>query len=187
MKSGELQQLNEHRLQDHFADAHAEGNCSGQWSVVFKEAVPYPVEGLGMITLVKAPFVVCDHCQALYFYPGLEQDIRRRLAERLINDGNALDKKQLRFLRVVSGLTQQQTADALNMDVKEYNKFESVTNTTRAMSIDRQFRLRVLYARLLGLDLNKLASLADHQHPDDAVLLSPRIEADPELLRRLAF
>jgi len=105
----------------------------------------------------------------------------------LVNDGNALDKKQLRFLRIVSGLTQQQTADALNMDVKEYNKFESVTNTTRAMSIDRQFRLRVLYARLLRLDLTKLASLADHQHPDEAVLLSTRVETDPELLRRLAF
>jgi transcriptional regulator with XRE-family HTH domain len=187
MRSGNIERLDEHRLQEQFADAHAEGKCPGHWHVAVKEAVPYPIEGLGMVTVVNAPFVTCDHCQALYFYPGLEEEIRRSLAERLVNDGNALDKKQLRFLRIVSGLTQQQTADALNMDVKEYNKFESVTNTTRAMSIDRQFRLRVLYARLLRLDLTKLASLADHQHPDEAVLLSTRVETDPELLRRLAF
>ena len=80
-------------------------------------------------------------------------------------DGHALDKKQLRFLRLVSGLTQQQAAEALNIDVKEYNKFESITNTTRQLSIDRQFRLRAIYARLLGLDLNQLASLANKVNP----------------------
>ncbi len=90
-------------------------------------------------------------------------------------------------MRIVSGLTQQKTADALNMDVKEYNKFESVANTTRAMSIDRQFRLRVLYARLLGLDLTQLANLADRQRPDEGLQLSTRVETDPELLRRLAY
>jgi len=185
MRFGNIDLLNEEQLQQHFADAHADPNCSGCWSIVIKESVPYQVESLGMMTLVKAPFVVCDRCHSLYFYPGTETAIRQGLAARLINDGHALDKKQLRFLRLVSGLTQQQAAEALNIDVKEYNKFESITNTTRQLSIDRQFRLRVIYARLLGLDLNQLASLADHQHPDELVVLSQRFEPDPELLRSI--
>jgi transcriptional regulator with XRE-family HTH domain len=186
MTFGNLKSLDERRLQDEFEDAHATCDCKGTWKVTTRENIPHTIEGLGMVILVKAPFVECDTCEALYFYPGLEQNLRLGIATQLINDAHALDKRQLRFLRIVAGMTQQETASALNMDVKEYNKFESVNNTTRHLSIDRQFRLRVIYARRLGLDLNELARIADHLDPDQTVHLPQRIDGN-DLLNRLAL
>jgi len=142
-----------------YKDMHRELPCKGKWKQIVRKNIPYSLDTLGIVFLKKAFFISCPKCGAMYFAPGFEQAVTTKLAEHLVLDRYILEKAQLRYLRTLFGLTQKDIAQALDIDVKEYNKFESTKVATRIMNPDKQVRLKLYYASKLGLSVDKLMEL----------------------------
>lgn len=138
-------------LQRFFADHHSAEKCHGKWMPIVQENVPYRLDSHIVLTLVHAPFVKCNECGATFFAPGFEDWLKTRVAKDLIGQQGMLPKAVIRFLRTLTGKTQREIAGFLDLSQEEYNKFESISNTTRQLNPDRQSRLKAIFADLLDI------------------------------------
>ncbi len=134
-----------------FEDHHSTPDCDGKWELVLKDRVPYKLDSRFFTILDKSPFVICKKCHATFFAPGFEEWLRHKVALDILKQPGLLSKPLLRFLRNETGKTQKEIAELLSITTEEYNKFESVKNTTRRLTPDRQARLKMIFADLLGI------------------------------------
>lgn len=147
-----------------YKDAHQNRECDGQWHQIFTVKDFYPAGTLGPIPLPCIPYVQCSKCKATYLAPGFQDFIEEVIATRLVLSNGLLDKKQLRFLRQYFDLSQEKLAEKLGVGDRFYmSKYES-KGSTQHMPADVQFKLKVLYAKMLGIDsTDSIYSLLDQQ------------------------
>ena len=139
------------RLED-YKDAHQKLDCNGKWGQAFTVNDYYPAGALGPIQLPCIPYIRCSKCEAMLLAPGFQDFIEEVIASNLVLSKGLLDKKQLRFLRQYFDLSQEKLAEQLGVGDRFYmSKYES-GSSTQHMPADVQFKLKVLYAKMLGID-----------------------------------
>jgi hypothetical protein len=175
MKYGEFDQM---RLNRSLSDFHSDDNCQGNWEISLQENVPYRLDSHIVLTIKNAPFVKCDSCGSTFFVPGFENWLKHQVALDILKQQGMMPKPAIRFLRVLTGKTQKEIADILEVPTDEYNKFESVSNTTRQLNPDRQSRLKGIFADLLNIQDAEVYRRAVYIHDDEVVALPKTIQAE---------
>jgi len=134
-----------------FTYHHQNQNCTGTWSLMIQKDVPFPLVGLGTSLFPMAVFVVCPTCKAAYLLPGFLDFIEHSIASYLVVSDRLLTPQELKFLRVVFGMTQRDVVGQIEMDsVSYYSKCET-GKTGFSLGSDKQVRLKLLYATKLGI------------------------------------
>ena len=137
--------------QEDFIHHHQDPSCDGTWGLLVQNNVPFPLSGLGAVLLPTACFVACPKCKAAFFLPGFQGLVEHILATNLVVNERILAPKEIKFLRLMFGLTQQEVIDEIEMEsVSYYSKCET-GKTGFAFSPDKQVRLKLLYATKLGI------------------------------------
>jgi transcriptional regulator with XRE-family HTH domain len=132
-----------------YANSHSTIGCNGKWEVKEFENIPYPLESMGIISLPIALVIQCPKCGSTYFIPGFEEFIRKIVATRIVISRRPLKDSEIRFLRIIFGLTQKEITEAIALEsISYYSKCE---NGKEHLSIDKQVRLKLHYAYLLGI------------------------------------
>ena len=144
-------ELDYRKLENMLNDLHIEDDCDGKWELEEEKNVTYRLDTRVLI-LDRAFFAVCKKCGAKHFYPGFEDAVKRSYARALLSTDGMLTKPALRFLRTYSGKTQKEMGAYFGISKDEYNKFESIKNTTRKLNPDRQARIKVIFADLLNIE-----------------------------------
>ena len=151
------------RLRD-YAGAHSKEECSGKWKPIFEKNDYFAAGALGPMQVSCIPYIECDQCEARYYMPGFQDWVEDVIAHKLVLNKGLLNKKQLRFLRQYFDLTQEQVADKLGLTGRHYYSRVESENSVRQMSPETQFRLKVLYAKMLGIsDADQIYELLDAQ------------------------
>jgi DNA-binding transcriptional regulator YiaG len=154
MKSGKghnIHKLGVFREKD-YKDAHQGRDCDGRWVPTFELNEFFPAGALGPIKVSCVPYIKCNKCKATFLAPGFQDFIEEVIASRLVLSKALLDKKQLKFLRQHFDLSQDRLSELLGVGDRFYmSKFES-GNSAHQMPADVQFKLKVVYAKMLGID-----------------------------------
>jgi transcriptional regulator with XRE-family HTH domain len=134
---------------EEYKNSHTPIDCDGKWEIKKLENIPYPLEAIGIISLPLAIVLQCPKCGATYFVPGFEEFVRRVIATQIVISSRPLGFSEIRFLRIMFGLTQKEVIEAIDLEsVSYYSKCE---NGKEELSLDKQVRLKLHYACLLGI------------------------------------
>jgi len=155
MKSGTknhmIKKISTFSLED-YKNAHQNPRCTGQWHQIFNINDFYPAGALGPIRVPCIPYIQCEKCKAMFLVPGFQDFIEEVIAMALVLSKGLLDKKQLRFLRQYFDLSQDKLSEHLGVGDRFYmSKLESPSSDLQ-MSADVQFKLKVVYAKMLGIE-----------------------------------
>lgn len=135
-----------------YKDAHQNQECTGQWGQIFNLNDFYPAGALGPIRVPCVPYIQCEKCKAMFLVPGFQDFIEEVIATTLVLSKGLLDKKQLKFLRQYFDLSQEKLSEHLGVGDRFYmSKLESEGSDLH-MPADVQFKLKVIYAKMLGID-----------------------------------
>lgn len=138
--------------QEDFTYHHQAPGCDGAWGILIQQNVPFPLNGLGTVMLPVAAFITCPKCQAAYTLPGFQDLVEHVIAMNLVVTERILAPKEVKFLRLMFGLTQQAVIDEIELEsVSYYSKCET-GKPGFALSPDKQVRLKLLYATKLGIN-----------------------------------
>jgi putative zinc finger/helix-turn-helix YgiT family protein len=74
-----------------------------------------PLVGLDQVVLVKGPGLICDHCGATTIPGEVLEEIMATLAGLIVEQGEELTPREVRYLRETLGLTQEELADRLGL------------------------------------------------------------------------
>lgn len=150
--------------------AHYVDGCEGDVIVVSQDRTPIGLTGLGYTVVKNLPMVVCKRCEAAFLPEGLDLAIEQAYAKWLLIQSRQLAPQELRFVRVLLGISQSELAGHLDSDRTYISKCESQKSLT-SMSFDKQLRMRIFAARKLAAseaEFTKLATvLADIQDRQD--------------------
>lgn len=112
--------------------------------------------------------------------------VEELIASKLVLSKGLLDKKQLKFLRQHFDLSQEKLSELLGIGDRFYmSKLES-RNSDLQMPADVQFKLKVLYAKMLEINsAESIYSLLDQQ--DTYIKLAPEdLPPAQEIKKRFA-
>lgn len=162
--------------QEDFVYHHQTPDCGGTWGILVQQNVPFPMSGLGTVMLPMAAFVTCPQCKAAYTLPGFQDLVEHVIATNLVVTERILAPKEIKFLRLMFGLTQQQVVEGIESEsVSYYSKCET-GKPGFALSPDKQVRLKLIYATKLGIsateDYHRISlTSAKREQPEPGLLV----------------
>lgn len=133
-----------------YTNHHVKNDCDGTWGVMHSTNVPYPIDALGTVLLPIVPFIACPKCEAAYLMPGFLELVQKTIASHLVVSDKVLSAKEIRFLRLTFGLTQQDVVDAIDMESTSY--YSKCETGKEPFGSDKQVRIKLLYATKLGIN-----------------------------------
>ncbi len=174
--------------QEDFSYHHQEPTCDGSWGILIQKNALFPLNALGTALLPMAPFVACPKCKAAYLLPGFQDLVEHTIALKLVVSDRILMPKEIKFLRLMFGLTQQAVIDEIELvSVSYYSKCESGKQGV-TLGPDKQVRLKLLYAIKLGIHsaedyhrINLTSGKRDQVEPGVLIELRPNPEAVEKL------
>ncbi len=178
MKSGS-KQVYKINLEDYEA-YHESDDCEGKFVPAVTLNGLYDSSALGPVKLPIIPQFRCAKCGAAVLAEGFNEWIEKILAHNLLISHGSLSKKQIKFLRQHFGFSQEKLGQRLGIDKHEMSKFESSQFSNRVMDIDKQLRLRLIFAELIGIkEIDKLYQLASTK--DSAVDVNKIVPTKEEI------
>ena len=133
-----------------YTNHHVKSGCDGTWGIMHSNSVPYPIDVLGTVLLPIVPFIACPKCEAAYLMPGFLELVQKTIASHLVVSDKVLSAKEIRFLRLTFGLTQQGVVDAIDMESTSY--YSKCETGKEPFGSDKQVRIKLLYATKLGIN-----------------------------------
>ncbi len=151
--------------------------CTGRFNFVLLKDYIYTESVLGPVKLEVAPAILCKKCRAEFLAPQFSQWLEREISKKLILSNGILTKKQIKFLRLDFGFTQEELGERIGLRKEQLAKMESASYPDH-MSPDKQFRLKFHLAKILGIeDLSKLHDVFESKE----VLMSKVIPTKKEI------
>src|SRR4051812_34733143 len=74
-----------------------------------------PLVGLEHVILTRAPGLVCDHCGATTVPGEVLEEVMAYLAAMIVEQGEELQPREVKYLRETLGLTQEELAERLGL------------------------------------------------------------------------
>lgn len=144
-----------------YRDAHKNADCNGEFKFKTIQNDVISLGPLGLFNLPVAPYLVCEKCEAAFIAPGFVKGFEKFLAIKMVLSPHLLMKRQLRFLRVHLGLSQQEVADILGATDRQYIQKTESDKYERQLGPDKQVRLKIIYAEMLGIkDLQQIYQIS---------------------------
>jgi DNA-binding XRE family transcriptional regulator len=162
---------------DEYTNAHKDLECKGKFKLEVVSNVLLPVGALGPIRIPAVLMAICKTCESAYLVPGFREFLEVMIATQLVLSKDMLSKTQIKFLRQHFDLTQEELAHKIGIpDRHTFSKMES-DSSPRTMSLETQIIMKVLFAKMLGIqDIEKVYALVENR--DDSAVA----EIDPSSL-----
>jgi len=185
MRSGKKNHVLEKKVHIHlkdYANAHKDVGCKGKWKIAFQFNTPFSVDALGFVQVPILPFVACESCKSAYIAPGFEEFLEKRIATQLVLNTGLLNKDQIRFLRLAFDLTQDDLAKTLGFADRHYYAKMEAKKSQQSMSPDKQVRLKLYYAKLLGIqDIDQIYEMVQPDENKNAELSPKELVSKAEI------
>lgn len=189
MKSGSRKYKFDPKIDDRdLPMMHSKPGCKGEFTSIRETDAIVTFDAIGPQLVPHIPLIHCRKCGATYDYPTFREWLEQAIAIALVSSTKHLTKQQIKFLRLHFDKSQEEMAELVGVtDRHEYSKIESL-KTDKMLSADKQVRLKILCAEMLGIKDSKVIYSVNRTLEDEAAEVSPEqldMESDKRLLSLL--